>query len=108
MAIVAINREGNHIRFVFDYDPGLLAAGLAPGQEVTLTGETGLYWHGNFDVLCADDSYDAAGCAMHDADSVWLMALADYCEGAGMAPYCAVKELDEMNNTQGPVILKKE
>jgi hypothetical protein len=105
--IVAVNREEKYVSFSFAYDPVLTTIGLAPGQEITLTGKTGLSWHGHFDVTCADENYDPAACAMRDENTLWLMAIADYCEGDGAPDHCAIEEMDETNNLSSVVILEK-
>lgn len=106
VVIVGVNREDKHVRFGFSYEPTLTAE-LTPGQEVTLQGETGLPWHGHFDVKCSHDEYDATLCAMRDENTLWLLATADYCEGDDGPDHCAVEELDETNNEMGPVIVEK-
>jgi hypothetical protein len=106
VGIIGVNRENKYVRFEFSYDPTLTAA-LASGQEVTLTGETGLSWHGHFDIMCVDDTYDPTQCAMHDKTALWLMAIADYCAGDDVPDHCAVEEIDEGNNSRGPVIVEK-
>jgi hypothetical protein len=106
VGIVGVNRESKYVRFNFSYTPTLTAA-LAPGQEVTLTSKTGLSWHGHFDLTCADDTYDPTQCAMHDKTALWLMAIADYCAGDEVPDHCAVEEIDERNNSRGPVIVEK-
>jgi hypothetical protein len=106
VGIIGVNREEKYVRFSFSYDPALTAE-LVAGQEVTLTGDTGLGWHGHFDVACDDESYDATLCAMLEENTLWLMAVADFCERDGAPDYCAIKEIDEANNSMGAVVVKK-
>ena len=106
VGVVAINREEKYVRFSFSYDPAFIVE-LAPGQEITLTGSTGLGWHGNFDVTCADENYDPTLCAMRDENTLWLMAIVDYCDGDEVPAYCAIEEVDETNNTSSVVVVEK-
>ena len=106
VAIVGVNREEKYVRFDFSYDPALTRE-LASGQQVTLTGQTGLGWHGHFDVTCADENYDPTLCAMRDQNTLWLMAIADYCAGDGVSDTCAVNESDETNNTSDVIVIEK-
>lgn len=106
VGIVSVNREDNHLTFDFEYD-STLTTELSAGQEVILTGSTGLYWHGHFDITCFPDAYDATQCAMRDENTLWLMAIADYCSEDTGTQYCAVEEIDETNNTNGPEVIER-
>ena len=103
VGIVSVNREDNRRQFDFDYDPTLTTE-LSAGQEVKLAGTTGLAWHVHFDIYCFPDDYDASECAMRDLDTLWLMAIADYCEEDEEPQHCAIEEIDEANNTKAKVI----
>ena len=106
VGIVGVNREDKYVQFGFFYDAALTVE-LTSGQDATLTGVIELGHHGHFDVACMDEYYDATYCAMRDENTLWLMAIADYCEGYQVSDHCAVEEIDETNNARGPVVVEK-
>ena len=105
VGIVGVNREDKYVWFSYDAVP---TDTLKSGNKDSLKGKIKLDWHAHFDdACCSDEEYDATCCAMHDENTLWLMAIADYCKGYQASDHCAVEEIDEANNARGPVIIEK-
>jgi hypothetical protein len=106
VGIVGVNRQDKHVSLGFVYEPTPVAE-LAPGAEVTLHGEIGLGWHGHFDVCCTDAAYDATCCVLRNEDTLWLVAIADYCLPGDAPAHCVVEEVDETNNATAPIVVER-